>query len=188
VVSFISDSAAVTKYDYEAPIWAVVLLCFSAIAIAFLCFIAVLYWDRWAEEDPIIIRWFLLLIGLGFLIAGIRPRNWKPWRYFYADSDGIHFPSECPDTKGTTWLIVPWERVGNIKKEMFYNRRKGPSIELRLQEEEITKFFHDVKLTKMFFGMNVLENGFFKVGYSNAFKSADEAVRILNDFKSRRGE
>ena len=165
--------------------WAVAMLCSVAIVLSFLCLIAFHYWAWWANEEPIVIRWLLLLIGLGFLTAGIRPGNWKPWRYFYADNNGIHFPSECPEKKDTKWLLVPWRHVGSIKKEVFYGRHKGPSIELLLQDDEINRFFRDVKLAKMFFGREVQENGFFKVGYSNAFKSIDHAIRVMNELKEK---
>lgn len=173
------------KYYYETPMWAVVILCSVAALVAITCFMAFYYWVEWADEEPIAIKWLLLIIGLGFLIVAIRPGNWQPWRYFYADSAGIHFPSECPQTKNTTWLLVPWNHVGNIRREVFLGRSKGPSIELQLQDDEIDRFFHNDKLAKKFFGREVRKNGFFKVGYSNAFKSIDDTVRILNEFKGR---
>lgn len=170
------------KYDYETPMWAVAILCSLAVVFFFLCVIA---FTKWLHDEPIFVKWFVLLIGIGFLTAGIRPRNWKPWRYFYADNEGIHFPSECPETKGTTWLLVPWDRVGSIKEDVFYGGHQGLSIELLLQDGEIHRFFRNLKLTKMFFGQEVRENGYFNVGYRNAFKSIDTAVSILNEFKQR---
>ena len=111
-------------------------------------------------------------------------QNWRPWRYFYADKYGIHFPSECPGTKNTEWLSVPWDRTGRIRKETFLNRTKGPSIELSIDDEDIERFFKDVKLTRMFFDRAIREQGYFTVGYTNAFEPADRAVGILNDFKN----
>jgi len=173
------------KYYYETPMWAVAVLCSIALVLSLLFFTAFHYWDQWGSGGPRIIKWFVFIIGLGFLVAGTRPRNWKPWRYFFADSHGMHFPSECPETKYTQWLLVPWTHVGIIKEEIFLNRYKGPSIELQLKDYEIDRFFRDVRLTKMFFGKPDRENGFFKVGYSNAFRDTDNAVRVLNEFKSR---
>ena len=175
------------RYNYEIPIWAVAALCFAALAVSLLSFAGFYYWHLWAGEAPIFFKWFLFLMGSVFLVIGIKPNNWKPWRYFYADIQGIHFPSKCPETRDTKWLLVPWERVGAIKKEKFVDLTIGPSIELKLSEDEINQFFRNLKLTKMSFGHAVREDGYFKVGYSNAFKNVDNAVRILNDFRKRAG-
>ena len=163
--------------------WAVAALCLLAIGFSILCFIAFEHWDRWAGEAPPLLRWFFLLMGAIFLIGGFRPRNWKPWRYFIADRFGIHFPSESPETNITEWLMVPWKRVGDIKKDVFYGGYKGPSIELVLSDEEIDRFFRNDKLTRKIFGRQIRDKGFFRVGYSNAFQRPEQAVRILNQFK-----
>ena len=172
------------RYDYGTPKWAVVMLCAIAIAVSLLCFTGILYWRAWAAQAPIILRWIILLpMGLVFLVAGLKPGNWKAWRYFYADPQGIHFPSECPETGNTQWLSVPWKHVGAIKKEVFYSRYKGPSIELSLQDEEINRFFGDIKLKRLFFDKAARRDGYFKVGYSNAFMRPDDVVKVLNEFK-----
>ena len=171
------------KYRYETPLWAVMLLCCVSGIIAIACVFAFFYWHQWANDAPLIIRWFLLVMALCFLIVVFNPKNWKTWRYFYADDVGIQFPSECPETKHTKWLAVPWTHVGEIKKELFFNRSKGPSIELMLSDSEINLFFRDIKSTQIFLEKGVAKNGYFKVGYSNIFKSADLAVKILNNYK-----
>lgn len=171
------------KYYYETPIWAVTILCGIAVVVATLSFMAFNNWEKWNGESPQFLKWLFLVISIVFLVAGIKPGNWKPWRYFYADRTGIHFPSECPATKNTEWLAVPWNRVGCIQKELFINRYKGPSIELSLSDEEIEKYFKDVKFTKMFFGTEESESEYIKVGYTNAFKNADKVVSALNEYK-----
>lgn len=123
-------------------------------------------------------------MGLGFAVAGARPRNCKPWRYFVADAKGISFPSECPETCDTQWLRIPWTHVGEIKKTRFYDRYAGVLIELIVDDEAIKRFFRDVKLKRMFFGHSVRETGYFEVGYSNAFVRADDAVKVLNRIKT----
>ena len=80
--------------------------------------------------------------------------------------------------------MVAWNRVGNIKNEMFLDRYRGPSIELLLSDDEINGFFRKDRKTKIFFGRGIRENGYFKVGYSNAFKNTDKTVRVLNEYKS----
>jgi hypothetical protein len=60
--------------------------------------------------------------GFIFLFADAMPKNWKPWWYFIADAHGLRFPSQCPQTKKSQWLSVPWDRVGTVKKESFYDR------------------------------------------------------------------
>ena len=171
-------------YSYETPRWAVIFLCVVSIAISLLCFTGFYGYRMWASEAPTLLKWLILLIGMGFLIVAIRPRNWRPWRYFVADAQGIRFPSECPETENTQWLLVPWQRIGNISKEVFYDRFKGPSIALILSDEEIETFFRDIKLKKKFFNRQADEGGYFKVGYSNAFIRADKAVKILSEYKA----
>lgn len=173
------------KYRYETPIWAVRLLCTFAIAVSIACFAGFFIWVHWAGNAPVVSRWALLLIAVGFLLAGLKQSNWKPWRYFYADDIGIHFPSECPETKDTKWLSVPWVKVGNIQKEHFVSRQVGPTLELLLSKQEIDQYFRDVKLTKLFFGKKPVENGYSKVGYSNVFNNPDKAVRVLNEYKEK---
>ena len=172
------------RYYYETPMWAVAILSAISVAVSVLFYLAFDNWEKWSGDSPNMLKWLFFAMSIVFFVAGIKPRNWKPWRYFYADKAGIHFPSECPETKNTEWLAVPWSRVGSIQKELFINRYKGPSIELLLDEQEINNFFKDVKLTKMFLGNEVREKGYFKVGYSNAFKGTDKAVKILNEYKS----
>jgi hypothetical protein len=170
------------EYRYETPMWIVIILCSVAVSVSMACLLAFNYWDQWAGDAPPFIKWLLLVMSFVFLTAGLRPNNWKPWRYFYADDSGIHFPSECPETKSTEWLTVPWERVGKIRKETFVSRHKGPSIELLISDHEINRFFRDVKLTRAFFNNEISQNEYFKVGYSNLFQKADRAVRILNEY------
>jgi hypothetical protein len=168
---------------YGTHRWAAASLCTLSVVIAVLCFAAFYNWNTWAGQAPALIRWFLLLMGLIFLLSGTMPKNWRPWWYFIADAHGLRFPSQCPQTANTQWLLVPWNRIGTVKKELFYDRFKGPSIELDLQDPEIDRFFRDVQLKKMFFDKALRENGFFKVGYSNAFMKVDDVVDTLNKLR-----
>ena len=174
----------VKKYSYETPLWAVAILCGFSIIVAILSFTVFINWEHWSSGYPKILKWLFLIMAIIFFIAGIKPQNWKPWRYFYADKSGIHFPSECPETKNTKWLTIAWSRVGIIKNELFLDRYRGPSIELLLRDDEINGFFTKDRQTKIFFGRDTRENGYFKVGYSNAFNNTDKTVRILNEYKS----
>lgn len=160
------------------------MLSIFSLVLSLLCFIGVYFWGDWAAQSPIIIRLLLLAMGLVFLSSSISLANQKSWRYFYADKSGIHFPDECPETKSTRWLDVPWEHVGTIKKETFLSRTKGLSIELQLEENEANKYFRDIKLAKLLLGHVDRESGYFKVGYSNnVFNRLDDTISILNDFK-----
>jgi len=144
---------------------------------------AFFYWDSLARQEPAGIRWLVLIIGLGFLGAGVRPRNWKPWKYFSADKQGMQFPSECPQTANTRWLRVPWERIGTLKEEVLANGSKGMSVELRIEDSEISEFFGSDRLAKKLSGRQLRENGYLKIGYSNAFQRTGDAVRALNDLR-----
>ena len=170
------------KYYYQTPFWAVVTLLSLTIIFAILCFVI---FFNWPNDDPVLVKWIVLIIGLVTLSAGFRPLNWQAWIYFYADDEGIHFPSKCPKTKDATWLLVPWVNVGSIKNDLFYGRKKGISIELVLKDIEIEHYFRNLKLTKVIFGQEVRENGFFTVGYSNLFNRIDTAVNVLNEFKQK---
>ena len=170
-------------YYYETPQWAVVILCSFFLIASAPCFMAFYYWNHWAGDAPILIKWLFFAMWAMFLAVGLMPRNWKPWRYFYADRQGLHFPSECPQTANTMWLQVPWKNVGTIERRTFYGGEKGPSIELILTDEEIDRFFRNDKLARKIFGRKIRDNGYFRVGYSNAFKRIDKAVRILNELR-----
>ena len=165
--------------------WAVALLCCIAIGFSALCFIGVYQWNQGAGDDPVFLKWFLFLLGCVFFIVGVKPANWKPWRFFFADKEGIHFPSRCPETSNTEWLVVPWAHVGEVKEEIFKGRYKGLSIELLLQDDQINRFFHDIRLTRIYLGYPVREGGYFKVGYINPFESTHEVVDALNYFKNK---
>ncbi len=78
----------------------------------------------------------------------------RPGDIFYADSNGIYFPNEYPETRNTEWLLVPWEKIGRIKKEKFTNLTEGPTIEIRLNDSDINQYFRNVKLTNQLLSGN----------------------------------
>jgi len=177
-----SNASNDEKYYYETPMWGVRLLCLVAIVISLLCIISLVYFlEHKASIDwPFAIM--LSAMAIGFGIAGGKPRNWQPWVYFYADSDGLHFPSNCPANSKTKWLTVPWKHIGEIKKQKMYNHSTGVALELLINDDEINQFFKDVKLTQLILGGKP-STPYFKVGYSNSFKDTDQAVAILNSMK-----
>jgi len=130
-----------------------------------------------------LLKWFMLALSGVFLLAALQPANWKQWTYFYADAEGIHFPDECPSTKSTEWLDVSWTDVGEIKEAMFINRKKGIVLELHLDQNNIDKYFSNLKLTHELLGINNFRDSYFCVGYSNAFINPQKAVSTLNELK-----
>jgi hypothetical protein len=162
--------------------WAVRILSFVAIAVSLLCLISLIYFlEHKASMDwPLAIM--LSAMAIGFGIAGGKPRNWQPWTYFYANNQGLHFPSNCPANAKTKWLTVPWQHVGEIKKQKLYKGATGVSLELLLNPDEIDQFFKDVNLTQSLLGIKPT-TPYFTVGYSNSFKDPDQAVTILNAIK-----
>jgi hypothetical protein len=172
-------------YSYETPSWAVITLCMAAVGIAAACLLGAYTWSRWADGAPGIVRWLLVLVGIVFAFAGLKPGNWKPWRYFVADASGLHFPSDCPETANTTWLVVPWSKVGEIRADRFHDRSSGVSMALQLTDEEIRRYFGDVAAKKVIFSEKVREgSNTFRVGYSNLFRDRDRAVAALNRLKA----
>lgn len=172
-------------YSYETPSWAVGILCLLSVAIAVAFLLGAATWSRWADGAPGIVRWLLVLVGLVFAFAGLKPGNWKPWRYFLADESGLRFPSECPETPRTDWLVVPWSRVGEIRVDRFHDASSGVSIELELTDEEIGRYFRDVGSKKLIFGEKLRDgSGTFRVGYSNRFRNRERAVATLNRLKT----
>ena len=162
--------------------WGVRLLCLVAIIISVLCLFSFAYLIEHDTGKDLPLKLMLLAMAIGFGIAGGKPRNWQPWVYFYADSQGLHFPSNCPANAKTKWLTVPWQHVGEIKKQKMYDHSIGVSLALLLNPEEIDQFFKDLKLTKSILGEKP-SAPYFTVGYSNDFKDPDQAVMILNSMK-----
>lgn len=170
------------EYYYETPMWAVRLLCLVAIVISVLCLFSFVYLLGHDAGKDLALKVVLFAMAIGFGIAGGKPRNWQPWVYFYADSNGLHFPSNCPANSKTKWLNVPWKHIGEIKKQKMYKGSTGVSLELLMNPDEIDQFFKDVKLTQSILG-GKRSAPYFTVGYSNSFKDTDQAVKILNSMK-----
>ena len=120
-----------------------------------------------------------------FLAAGMRPRNWQQWTYFTASAEGLAFPSDVPLTKSSTWLIVPWNRVGEIKVSRFIRNTKGPSIEVLISENEKDKYFPEKRVMENIFGNPANDINYTVVGYSNAFINKERTVRIINELKQK---
>ena len=171
------------RFNYGTPLWAVTLLCSISLILSSLALLAFINFEHWSAGSSSFLKWLLLLLSFIFLVVAIKPNNWKPWIYFYADSTGLHFPSDCPETRGTQWLTVPWSRVQSIKKERFTNRFMGPVIKLDISDAEISKFFKDSQLAKQFFYHTESDTRYFTIGYSNAFINTDKAVNTLYTYK-----
>ena len=85
------------------------------------------------------------------------------------------------------WLFVEWENVVSIKVESLIANKRGPVVEMKLNEEEKDRYFKDVVLTQEFFdklrGDNSRSPGTFKVGYTTIFHKHDKVVKKLNRLK-----
>ena len=173
------------RYSHEPPMWAVATLCSLLIAIGLLLLAGAYYWSQLAHDSPAFVKWLLGAVGLVLILGGARPGNWQPWQRFYADSEGISFTSQCPAAKDTKWLHVPWNRVGTIKKARFVNRSYGPTIELKLGEDEIAQFFRYMQLANKLSGRPKRDEEYFTVGYSNnLFQRTDTVVKVQNRLKA----
>ena len=96
----------------------------------------------------------------------------------------MQFPFECPKSRNAEWSSVPWQSIDTIKTEVFYDRYKGPAVELLLDDDQINRFFRDVRLKKAFFDRAERVNGYFRIGHSNAFMKNGDVVKTLNTLKS----
>ena len=169
-------------YYYETPMWGVRLLCLVAIVISLLCAFSFIYLLGHDAGKDLALKLMLFAMAIGFGIAGGKPRNWQPWVYFYADSQGLHFPSTCPAGAKTKWLDVPWTNVGEITKQKMSRHCTGVLLKLLLNPDAIDQFFKDVKLTQSILGQKS-SAPYFSVGYCNDFKDPDQAVKILNSMR-----
>ena len=176
-------AAQLAPFYYETPKWTARLLCVVALLISLVFLAMFVYWLHVPSAKDVYLKWVLLVLAIGFAIAGGKPRNWRAWVYFYADSHGLHFPSNCPQNANTQWLSVPWSQVGVIEKHKMYNHSVGVALELKLPDDQINQFFRDVKLTKQLLGASP-SGPYFRVGYSNAFKNTDMTVKTLNTMKA----
>ena len=177
-----SNAISYERYYYETPKWAVRLLCLLALVISLLCFFSFIYLIGHDSGKDLYLKVTLFAMAIGFAVAGGKPRNWRPWVYFYADSKGFHFPSNCPANSKTKWLNVPWKNIGGIKKSKLSGGATGVLLELLINSEEIDQFFKDVKITQSIYGSKSTAP-YFTVGYANSFKNTDQAVEILNSMK-----
>jgi len=171
------------RYRYETPRWVVVALSLLALVLGAGLFAVLFVWGEWDSADPLPVRLLLVAMAVVFTFAGLRPGNWRAWLYFYADETGLHFPSDCPLKSSSTWLHVPWERVGDAWATQFINRRKGIALALALDKTEIDRYFRNAQSTKRILGRIEPREGYFSVGYSNAFQRPGTVVRTLDRLK-----
>ncbi|HKJ22005.1 MAG TPA: hypothetical protein VKA13_02870 [Gammaproteobacteria bacterium] len=167
--------------------WAVRILGVVALTVSILCTFSFSYLLRHDAGQDLPLKLMMLAMAIGFGIAGGKPRNWQPWVYFYADSAGLHFPTDCPPKSTTKWLAVPWKNVGEIAEAQLYsqNRSTGVSLALMISSDEIDRFFRNEKLAQSILGGGSSSGPYFTVGYKNSFKDTEEAVRALNSMKEQ---
>ncbi len=173
------------KYSYEIPLWGIRLLLIFCIFLSIGSGFLFYHFENWAGDAPIFIKWFILVVSLVFLTIAIQPKKWRPWVYFFVDKEGIYFPSECPTTNNTKWLNIAWSNIGNIKKEKFFDRTTGISVEIIVSQSEIDEYFRSVAMANKILGINQVRDGFFSIGYSNAFQNPQKTEKILNALKSK---
>ena len=171
------------KFWYGTPLWAVRIMLIVSIILSGLFFTMAYSYDSWATNNPAFIKYFIYVLSISFLAAGVRPRNWQQWTYFAATKEGLVFPSDVPLRKHSTWLLVPWDRVGEIKITRFLGGTRGPSIEILIGPEEKQRYFPEKRIMENVFGNPASNKRYTVVGYSTGFINKEHAVKLLNEIK-----
>jgi hypothetical protein len=171
---------------YGTPLWAVRLVLLICLICAVLFLAAGFNFEIWIENESVLYKYFLYLLGLAFLSANLRPRNWQKWTYFVATAEGIEFPSDIPLANKSTWLLVPWSKVGEIKVSRFVGNKAGPAIEILISEEEQEKYFPGNRIMGHIFNTPQRSGNYTLVGYSNIFLNKERIVKRLNYIKDAR--
>ncbi len=172
-------------YSYGTPKWAVFALLALSGALSLVGLLVFLSFDSLTTDEPRFLKWFLLLLAIGFSLPLIRAKNWKQWTYFIADRQGLRFPSECPSNGQTRWLKVEWADIGEISEQKFINGSAGLAIELKLSRSDIDEYFEDLKRTHELLGTPQSRGDYFVVGYSNTFSNPKKALAAINAIKER---
>lgn len=173
-----------TELWYGTPLWAVRILMLICIIFATLFGLAGFHYDTWAPNDPAALQYFFYVLCVAFASAALRPRNWQRWTYFIASHKGIAFPSEVPESRSTTWLVVPWSRVGEIKESRLVGNKTGPALEIMISAEDQEKYFPEKRIMENIFGNAISRPEYTVVGYSNLFIKQARAVNTLNRLKA----
>jgi len=105
--------------------------------------------------------------------------------YFAATQEGLIFPSHVPLKKHSTWLVIPWDRVGEIKLTRFLGGTRGPSLEILISPEEKQRYFPEKRIMENVFGNPASDKNYTAVGYSTGFINKERAVKTLNDVKQK---
>ena len=170
---------------YGTPLWLVrvLLLLFLVTGVCLLS--TVFYYEDWLPNDPIWLKYFILLLGVSFVSSGLIPRYWRRWPHFTAARDGLRFPSDFPLKSNSTWLLVPWEDVGVIKVSRFFGRKQGVAIEIAIKDDDKDKYFPGKRLVEEIFGKRPSDPRFTIVGYAEAFNNRFRVVKKLNELKEK---
>ena len=173
------------KFNYETPPWGAKLICAVYFCISLFFFSIYYNFESWIGNSPAFIKYFILMLSIVFLLVVLKPSNRRGWVYFSANDKGLYFPFDCQKVASPE-LLVPWSKVGVIKKETLYNGVYGITIELKLSDDEVNSHFKNLKRLNKFLGFEFKRNGFYVIGYSNnSFQKISDVVFTLNEIKSK---
>lgn len=174
------------SFRYETPKWGARLLCTIYFSISVIFFFAYFNYETWANNTVYLLKYFLALLSVVFLIVSLKPGNSRGWVYFSADDKGLYFPLGRSYSESSTDLFVPWAKVGEIKSEMLYNRIKGVSLELLLSDDQLNHCFKEYMQVNKILGFDYKRNGYHVIAYANnLFQTVNHVVEILNQLKNK---
>lgn len=169
------------SFTYATPVWGIRLILFI-----FTLFGLGMGWLAYNFEtllpgEPVGFKYFFWTVAGVAALVVLRPSKHRRQAQFIADRNGVTFPArQIPD------LHVGWERIGEIRLGLVDAEWDGFSIEMRLTDDEIKTYFNTIRLTKKFH-LQPLRNkeGYFSVGFADAFVNRRKAVGILNQIKAQ---
>ena len=172
-------------YSYSHPLWAHHLIRTVFFVVGLLFGFLAHHYDTLFDEGPAFLEYFLWILCGAFMLFLFHPSNRRPQPEFTADARGLLFP----DRGSVESLFVPWEHVGKIEIGLVDAEWDGITIELDLPDEEITRYFRTIELTRKFHLLPVRnEDNYLVVGFANMFINRKKCVGILNEMKKMYGK
>ncbi len=170
-----------TRFLYQTPPWALklILMIFFLVG-CFFAWIAYNFQTLFPQEN-IFFQYFIGFLSVAFFFSVGHPRNHRPIPQFIADTRGILFEGENKKED----LLVPWECVGQIQIDRVDGEWDGLTIQILIKDVDIQRNFRSIKLTKKILRQPLRNSdGYFVIGFADAFVNRKKTVQILNEMKN----
>ncbi len=169
------------RFVYQTPPWAIKLILMIFFLVGCLFAWLAYNFQTFFPQENVFFQYFIGFLSLAFLFSVGHPRNHRLIPQFIADARGILFEGENKKED----LLVPWDRIGQIQIDKVDGEWDGLTIAMLIEDNEIKRNFRSIKLAKKIL-RHPLRNseGYFVIGFADAFVNRKRTVQILNEMKS----